>query len=177
MLVGVSYLLLITMVYFAKFLADLEYFNEMEQPINQNHSQRRKAMFLPQMILKTTIEKLQRLYTVQFYLACYSYVTLMTFVCTRMSFVCHSYVIRISLVCTSMSYVCHSYILACHSYATRMYTYVIRMSPLQTCMSFVCYSCVLACHSYVTRMYSYIIHMSLVCTRMSFVCHSSVVLP
>ena len=31
----------------------------MEQPRNQNHSQLRKAIFLPQMILKTAIEKLQ----------------------------------------------------------------------------------------------------------------------
>ena len=163
MLVGVSYLLLITMVYFAKFLADLEYFNEMEQPINQNHSQPRKAMFLPQMILKTTIEKLQRLYTVQFYLACYSYVTLMTFVCTRMSFVCHSYVIRISLVCTSMSYVCHSHVHVCNSYVTPIDLYVIRMLLVCTCMSFICHSYVLVYHSYVTRMYSYVIRMSLVC--------------
>ena len=163
MLVGVSYLLLITMVYFAKFLADLEYFNEMEQPINQNHSQPRKAMFLPQMILKTTIEKLQRLYTVQFYLACYSYVTLMTFVCTRMSFVCHSYVIRISLVCTSVSYVCHSHVHVCNSYVTPIDLYVIRMLLVCTCMSFICHSYVLVYHSYVTRMYSYVIRMSLVC--------------
>ena len=95
MLVGVSYLLLITMVYFAKFLADLEYFNEMEQPINQNHSQPRKAMFLPQMILKTTIEKLQRLYSL---------------VLSCMLFICHSYDICMYAYVIRMSLVCHPYI-------------------------------------------------------------------
>ena len=50
--------------FFLLFIANFEYFSEMEQPINQNNSQPRKAMFLPQMILKTTIEKLQPLYTV-----------------------------------------------------------------------------------------------------------------
>ena len=49
---------------FSSFHSNFEYFSEMEQPINQNHSQPRKAMFLPQMILKTTIGKLQPLYTV-----------------------------------------------------------------------------------------------------------------
>ena len=34
---------------------------KLEQSSNQNHSQPRKAMFLPQRILKTTIKKLQTL--------------------------------------------------------------------------------------------------------------------
>ena len=124
----------------------------MEQPFNQSHSQPGKAMFLPKMILKTTIEKLQPLYTVWFYFTCHSYVTIMPFAHTRMSFVYHPYV-------------------------TRMYSYIILVSLVCIRMSFVCHSYVLVCHLYVTRMYSYVICMWLVCTRMSFVCHSSVVLP
>ena len=37
---------------------------KLEQLSNQNYSQPRKDMFLPQMMLKTTIEKLQTLYKV-----------------------------------------------------------------------------------------------------------------
>ena len=42
-----------------KFLADLRIFHwkvrKLEQPSSQNHSQPLKTMFLPQMILKTTL--------------------------------------------------------------------------------------------------------------------------
>ena len=104
-------------------------------------------MFLTQLILKTTIWKLQ--IVVQFNVSC---------------FIC------MSIVCTRMSFVCHSNVFVCHSYVTRMYSYVIRMTLVCTRMSFVCHSYVLVCHSYVlvchpyvTRMYSYVIRMSLLC--------------
>ena len=67
MLVGVLDRLLITML-FCKIISYLRNIpmkiENLEQPSNQNHSQPRKAMFLPQIILKTTIEKLQMLYKV-----------------------------------------------------------------------------------------------------------------
>ena len=58
MLVGVLGLFLITW-YFEKFLDNLRIFQwkvqKLEQPSKQNRSQPRKAMFLPQMILKTKL--------------------------------------------------------------------------------------------------------------------------
>ena len=125
----------------------------MKQPSHQNHSQPRKSLFLPQMILKTTICKLQILYSlILFYmsLVChlyvihkYSYVTCVSLVYHRMSLVCHPYVIRMSLVChpyvIRMSLVCHSYLLVYHPCVTLMYLYVTCMSHVCTCMSFVCH--------------------------------------
>ena len=97
-----------------------------------------------------------------------------------MSFACHlyalifylmySYVLLMSVVCTCMSPVCHSYVLVCHPCVTRMYSYVIRMSLVCTHMSFVCHSYVLVCNLHVTCIYSYVIRMSLVYTHMSLVC-------
>ena len=144
---------------------------KLARPSNQNHSQPRKAMFLPQRILKTPIEKLQTLYT-QFNLILHAIPISFVYHSNviRMSLVCHSYITRTSFVCA----VCHSYVLVCHSYVTRMslvcHSYVLVCHPCVTCMcsyvtrmSSVCHSYVLVCHSYVTRMYSYVIRMSLVC--------------
>ena len=110
----------------------------MEQPSNQNHSQPRKAMFLLQMILKTTIQKLQMLYSlILLYMSfvCHSHVIHVYLYVTRMSSVCHSpchpYVTR-------MSSVCHLHVLLCHPYITRMYSYVTRMSLVCSRMSSVC---------------------------------------
>ena len=63
---------------------------KLEQPGNQNHSKPREVMFLPQMLLKTTIQKLQMLYSlILFY----------------MSFVYHSYIIHMYSYVTRMSFV------------------------------------------------------------------------
>ena len=93
----------------------------------------------------------------------------------RMSFAFHlyvacmySYVILMSLVCTQMSFVCHLYVLVCHPYVTHMYSRVIRMSLVCTRISSVCHSYVLVYHLYVTRMYP----MSCVCLSNATVeCH------
>ena len=77
----------------------------------------------------------------------YSYVIIMSLLCTCMSSVCHSYVL--------MPSVCHSYVLVCHPYLTRMSLACTRMSLVCTHMSSVCYSYVLVCHPYVTRMWFY----------------------
>ena len=69
--------------------------------------------------------------------ACYSYAIRIVI---RMC----SYVIHMSLLCTRTSSHCHSYVLACHPYATCMYS-----------MSLVCQSYVLVCHTYVTRLWFY----------------------
>ena len=78
----------------------------------KSHSHLRKAMFLPQMIFKPTIEKLQILHTVYLIL----------------------HVICMSFVCTGQLYV----LLVFHPYGTRMYSYVIRMSLVCTCTASVC---------------------------------------
>ena len=130
--------------------------------VARNHLQPPKTMFLPQIILKITIYKLQILYTVWYFL-CHSHVICMPFVCAH-----------ILSICTCMTFVCQSYVLVCHLYVTRMYSYVRRMSLVCSCMSSICKSNVLVCQPYVTCMYSYVIPMSLVCTRMSFVCYSYV---
>ena len=71
-----------------------------------HHLQPPKTTFLPQIILKIKIQKLQILYTI---LKCHLYVTCM-----------YSCVIRMSVGATCMSSVCHSYVLVCHPYVTRM---------------------------------------------------------
>ena len=63
---------------------------KLEQPSDQNQSQPRKAMFLPQTILKTTIQKLQ---------------ILCSLILFYMSLVCHSYVIHMYAYVTRMSFV------------------------------------------------------------------------
>ena len=67
MLVEVLDLFLITMV-FCKILTKLRIFEwkiqKLEQRSNQSQPQPRKVMFLPQMILKTALAKLQTLYKV-----------------------------------------------------------------------------------------------------------------
>ena len=50
-------------------------------------------------------------------LLCHPYVTRM-----------YSYVILMSFICTRMSSIWHSYVLVCHPYVTRICSYVIRMS-------------------------------------------------
>ena len=105
----------------------------MGQPSNQNLSQPHKATFLPKIILKSLICKLQILYSL---------------LLLYMLFLSHLYVIRMSLVCTRMSpvfhmpLVCHPCVFVCYPYATRMYLYVIRMSllctPYVTHMPIVC---------------------------------------
>ena len=72
----------------------------------KHHLQPPKTTFLPQIILKIKIQKLQILYTIS---KCHLYVTRM-----------YSCVIRMSLGATRMSSVCHSYVLVCHPYVTRM---------------------------------------------------------
>ena len=99
-------------LYFVKFLDNLKIFQwkvqKLGQPSNQNHSQPRKAMFLPRRILKFQSKSFK----------CYIqfntilHIFCMPFLCHLYIFVCHSYVIRLSLVCTRMSSICHSYVLA-----------------------------------------------------------------
>ena len=99
------------------FLANLKILQwkaqKLEQPCNQNHSQTRKKMFLPQMILKTTIQNFK------------SY---MQFNVIYVSSVCHSYVIRMYSFAIHMPFLCHSNVLVCHSHVTRICSYAIRMS-------------------------------------------------
>ena len=93
------------------------------------------------MILKTTIQNLQMLYSL--------ILLYMTLVCQSYVVVCHPYVTR-------MWSGCNSYLLVCHQYVTRM--------------SSVCHPYVLVWHPYVNRMSSACTHISSVCTRMSPVC-------
>lgn len=70
----------------------------------------------------------------------YSYVTPISLVCTRMSFLCHSkylHIICMSCIYSYVIYITHtcsyvarmySYALACYSCVTRVYPYVARMS-------------------------------------------------
>ena len=83
----------------------------------------KQSMFLTQMILKTTIQKLQMLYSL---------------ILLYMTLVCHSYVL-----------VCHPYVLACHPQIICMYSYDIRMSLVCHPHVLICHPYVLVCHPYV----------------------------
>ena len=92
--------------------------------VAKNHLQPPKTIFLPQIILKFMILKIQILCTV--------YAICMLFVCQSYVLVCHTYIICMSLVCTCISRVCHSYVLVFylyvlvyHSHVSLMYLYVI----------------------------------------------------
>ena len=143
--------------------------------VAKNHLQPPKAIFLPQIILKFTVLKLQILF-VRFkisYLIRISFVS-QSYVCAYHVYVTrmysyfvykYSYAIRMSLLCAFMSSVCHSHVLVCNG----MSLVCSRMSLVYTLMPLVCTLVLSVCHSYV-------ICMSLVRTRMSSVCHSYVLL-